>query len=290
MAQFTRWITYSRERFPLVTYILLSGCISWSAAALFHISPFSTPIQSTICMAGILIFFFELRLMDEWKDFEKDKLAHPSRPLPRGLIQPQETSRLIQAGILVMMGFSVLLFLRGYRDAAALYFGITSYLFLMFKEFFVGSILSRYPFLYGFTHQIILIPLVAFPVSVYHGKGWLLAQSWQLGLTILGAFFTYELCRKLDPNAHPVLQTYPQVYGRGGTLFRISITSSLALLGSSLLRIEMVSAPLVVITWIGSIVWVTRPSTYKITEILATVSLLGHLACIPLFRWASRWH
>lgn len=289
MAQLKRWLTYSRERFPLVTYLLLSGCICWSAAALFHISPFSIPIQSSLCMVGLLLFFFELRLMDEWKDFEKDKVAHPSRPLPRGLIQPHETARTIMLGIVVMMVFSAVLLLRGYRDGAALYLFITGYLFLMFKEFFVGSALSKYPFIYGFTHQLILLPLVAFPVSIYHGKGWLMPQSWQLGLTILGAFFTYELCRKLDPNANAVLRTYPQVYGRGGTLFRISFTSSLALLGSSLLHIEIVSAPPLILTWIASIVWVTRPSSYKITEALATLSLLAHLACIPLSRVASQW-
>ena len=33
-----------------------------------------------------LIFITELRFMDELKDYEKDKIAHPDRPLPRGLV------------------------------------------------------------------------------------------------------------------------------------------------------------------------------------------------------------
>jgi len=31
-----------------------------------------------ISFAGVLLFFGELRLMDELKDHEKDKIAHPS--------------------------------------------------------------------------------------------------------------------------------------------------------------------------------------------------------------------
>jgi hypothetical protein len=284
-----RWLKYVQERFPIVTYLLLAGCMCWSAASLFQVSPFSIPIQSSLSLVGILLFFFELRLMDEWKDFEKDKVAHPERPLPRGLLKPLEVQNGIALGLGLMAAFVLLLWLRGYSDASVIYAGISVYLYLMYREFFVGEKLSLHPFLYGFTHQAILIPLVFFPISIYHGKGWLMSQSWQLGLTILGAFFTYELCRKLDPGAHPVLKTYPQVYGRGGTLFRISITSATALLGSSLLHIEWVSAPPVMITWIAAVIWVLRPHCHKVTELLATISLLVHLACIPIFRWASQW-
>ena len=283
-----RWLTYVKERFPLVTYLLLSGAMCWSGASLFMVSPFSAPIQSSLSMLGVLLFFFELRLMDEWKDFEKDKVAHPARPLPRGLIQPREVRIGIGTGIALMLAFTVLLGVQGYPEASALYAGISVYLWLMYKEFFVGESLSKLPFLYGFTHQIILLPLMAFPVSIYHARGWLQSSSLQLGLTVLGAFFTYELCRKLDPKAHPILKTYPQVYGRGGTFFRISITTATALLGSSLLHIEAVSVPPLMLTWLAALVWIFRPSTFKVVEILATLSLLIHLACIPLARWVHK--
>lgn len=282
-----RWLTYVKERFPLVTYLLLSGAMCWSGASLFMVSPFSALIQSSLSMVGILLFFFELRLMDEWKDFEKDKVAHPTRPLPRGLIQPGEVRLGIGIGIALMLAFAGLLALLGYRDAAALFLGISIYLWLMYKEFFAGESLSRLPFLYGFTHQIILLPLMAFPVAIYHAKGWLQPPSLQLGLTVLGAFFTYELCRKLDPKAHPILKTYPQVYGRGGTFFRISITTATALLGSSLLHIEAVSVLPLMLTWIAALVWILRPGTHKVVELLATISLLVHLSCIPLARWVN---
>ncbi|NCA18046.1 MAG: hypothetical protein EBS90_13565, partial [Betaproteobacteria bacterium] len=118
-----RWLKYVKERFPLVTYLLLSGAMCWSGASLFMVSPFSAHIQTTLSMLGILLFFFELRLMDEWKDFEKDKVAHPARPLPRGLIQPREVRIGIGTGIALMLAFTVLLGVQGYPEASALYAG-----------------------------------------------------------------------------------------------------------------------------------------------------------------------
>lgn len=282
-----RWLTYAKERFPLVTYLLLSGAMCWSGASLFMVSPHSAPIQTVLSMLGVLLFFFELRLMDEWKDYEKDQVAHPSRPLPRGLIAPGEVRVGIATGMALMAAFTFVLGWRGYPEACTLYAGITAYLWLMYKEFFVGAALAQKPFLYGFTHQIILLPLMAFPVALYHARGAYQNSSIQLGITVLGAFFTYELCRKLDPKAHPILKTYPQVYGRGGTLFRISLTTSTALLGSSLLHIEPVSVAPLMLTWISALIWVFRPGIYKLVELMATLSLLIHLACIPISRWVN---
>jgi 4-hydroxybenzoate polyprenyltransferase len=290
-ARHSRWLTYIRERFPLPTYLLLSGCLCWSGAALGHHRQDARPWfgPAALGMLGLLLFFFELRLMDELKDFTKDQIAHPARPLPRGLITEREARTLVGVLLVAMIGFSLVIAMLGQPEAAMIYGLITGYLFLMFKEFFAGEGLSRRPFVYGFTHQIILMPLVAFPVALFHHRLWAEPETWKLGLSVLGAFFTYELCRKLDPSAHPVLRTYPQVYGRGGTLFRISLTSATALLGTSLLHIEAVGAPVVMLTWIAAVIWVMRPHCHKWVEAMATISLLVHLACIPLFEMVQRW-
>lgn len=277
-----RWLTYIKERYPLPTYMILSATICWSASALGSVS---SPLDAALAMAGLMLFFFELRLMDEWKDFEKDKLAHPLRPLPRGLLAPTEVRRSIALGLAAMVAFSATLAAIGHVAAGAIYLATTFYLWLMYREFFVGEALSRVPFVYGFTHQLILLPLVAFPVAIFNPQGWMQRKCIELGLTVVGAFFTYELCRKLDPGAHPVLRTYPQVYGRGGTFFRISITTSVALLGSSLLHAEWVTTLPVLATWLAALAWVGRPGIFKSVELVATLSLLVHLACLPIKNW-----
>ena len=47
-----------------------------------------------------MLFFAELRLMDELKDYEKDLIAHPERPLPRGLLSREE----VRAAVLPSYG------------------------------------------------------------------------------------------------------------------------------------------------------------------------------------------
>jgi UbiA prenyltransferase family len=282
-----RWLTYIKERYPLPTYLILSGTICWSASMLHGGTFGARPGEFLVALAGILLFFFELRLMDEWKDFEKDKIAHPGRPLPRGLLAPAEVRRSIALGLAAMVMFSGALVALGHGAAGAVYLATTLYLWLMYREFFVGKVLSQLPFAYGFTHQLILVPLVAFPVAVLEPEAWMRGRSLEYALTVLGAFFTYELCRKLDPRAHPVLKTYPQVYGKGGTFFRISITTSLALLGSSLLHAEWVTTLPVLATWLAALAWVGRPGIHKWVELMATLSLLVHLACIPIKHWVS---
>jgi 4-hydroxybenzoate polyprenyltransferase len=277
-----RWLIYLKERFPLVTYLLLVGAMTASGVLLFPRNADSMTSSVLLAGTGLLLFFFELRLMDEWKDFEKDKIAHPSRPLPRGLIRVEEVRQVMIAGMLAMMALSGLLAALGNRPAGALYLGITVYLALMFKEFFVGKRLASMPFFYGVTHQVILVPLMAFPAALAHPGRWLEARTLWLGVTALGGFFTYELCRKLDPNAHPVLRTYPQVYGSGGTLLRILLTGSVGMLGATFLHLEKTCIPVMSLVLATAIAWSLRPRLYKVAELMATIGLLVHLACIPL--------
>ena len=85
------WLIYSKERFPLVTYLLLVGGITLSAQ-LLHSSAIDWK-GFGVASVALLLFFAELRLMDELKDYEKDKIAHPGRPLPRGLVSPIRGTR-----------------------------------------------------------------------------------------------------------------------------------------------------------------------------------------------------
>ena len=122
-----RWWIYVKERFPPFTYLILTLGISLSGAAITKppISPFSIAL-STI---GFFLFFGNLRLMDERKDFEKDRLAHPERPLPRGLLSLSEVDRMLGALLGVMIAFGVLIYFFGGPNVSILYLFITFYRF-----------------------------------------------------------------------------------------------------------------------------------------------------------------
>jgi hypothetical protein len=90
---------------------------------------------------------------------------------------------------------------------------------LMYHEFFIGKELNKYPMLYAFSHQIIVFFIygwtaLAINPSLVESKlflGWLLAN--------FGSSFNFEICRKLNPNSHPLAQTYVQFYGPQKTVF-----------------------------------------------------------------------
>jgi 4-hydroxybenzoate polyprenyltransferase len=214
------WLVYQRERFPLIPNLLIAfgmashGMVTASGGSSSKDNGILAGAPLLMGAFMTLLFFAVLRLMDEVKDVAKDRMAHPERPLARGLI-PVDRARLVIAGGVVLM-FAVAAIVSAFYDAlpGALYAGTTVYLWLMYKEFYVGAWLGKWPLLYAATHQVILFPLVssaaALAPSLAPGSLLILLIS---GAQIFPAFFAYEVARKIAPGAHPVLGTYRSVYG-----------------------------------------------------------------------------
>ncbi len=270
------WLIYIKERFPLPVYLLLSVGMAWQA----QFALVARPEVSAMVLGPvlILIFFFCLRLMDEVKDYQKDLVAHPERPLPRGLVKKTTAQRLIWyvLGLQVLAGFVLLL---GPHTAAGYWWLLTTiWLYLMYVEFFCGSWLEKRPFFYAVTHQLIIVPIV---LAIAHiaSSGSSEAALYS-ALMILGAFFSYEIGRKLDPKAHPILRSYRSCYGRWGALRLMLITSALAI-GGTLLKMQgslLASWPYIlaaVLTLSLSAVW--GESKPKLAETVASLSLILHI-------------
>ena len=82
------WMTFLKERLPLPSYLVLVMGLAISGSALGNASAAVRPSAAiwgatAIAAAGAFMFFAVLRIMDEYKDYEKDRVAHPHRPLPR---------------------------------------------------------------------------------------------------------------------------------------------------------------------------------------------------------------
>jgi len=107
-------------------------------------------------------------------------------------------------------------------------------------------------------------------------------QTLWMGLAVLGSFFSYEVCRKLDPQAHPVLKTYLGVYGRNVTGLVVVIACLLAGLGAWGLGLELLLWPAEGLLVASLVLLFARPKQYKIVEGVATLSLLLHLWAIVI--------
>lgn len=278
--QLAAWQTFAKERIPLGSYMLLSSGIAISPA-LLATSDLSW-MKMGFAVLGVLIFFIELRLMDEYKDQHKDKVAHPDRPIPRGLVSPQSLKGLIHIVYAGMLAFSIAL--SWISIEAALWYGVTSlWLGLMYREFFIGKQLSRYPYLYAWSHQIILIFLVCFAMGFWL-PGYFHLNALNLGLLILGAFFAYEICRKLDPKAHKILGTYLVTYGKFKTFLMVASVLVFSTYGAWTLGFGWYLWPLQAGLLLSlSLLW-TAPEKYKLVETLATINLIAHIwaGCLTL--------
>lgn len=279
------WLAYSRERYPVVVYLLLSSGYVLTGWAVTH-----TPLRAAPLLFGVLCFmtfFFTLRLMDELKDYKKDVIAHPERPLPRGVLTVEQA----RSGIGLCMALMILLAVAaGFLfsvSSGALWGLCTAYLWLMYKEFYVGPRLGDFALIYAITHQVINVPMVLFGACLFYADALDLPDIWPAGFLVLGAFFCYEVCRKLDPSAHPILRTYLGVYGRPRTILIVVAAAAVAAaaawqLGTPLLFWALEAAVL--------LSFATPKEKYKLTETLATLGLLTHLLGLPILRAAGVFH
>ncbi len=272
-----RWLVFLKERLPVPVLLLLSFGAGLSC---LHLD--QKPFQPLFLLLGTLqpgLFLLTLRLMDEVKDFEKDKQVHPERPLPRGLLSVTEVTRAIYLGLGLMFVVALIHGLQGRSLACGLYAFSTIYLWLMYKEFFVGTQLEKSPFLYAVTHQVIMLPLAA-SIRAMNLSSFSWPEFLSPGLMYLGVFFTFEICRKLDPNAVPLLRTYRVHYGERTTGLMILFTTALTLTGTFLLYAGSTWSLTVLIAFALSVplsYLLLLHKQYKAIEGLASLSLLVHI-------------
>jgi 4-hydroxybenzoate polyprenyltransferase len=159
------------------------------------------------------LFFLQLRIADEFKDFEEDAEFRPYRPIPRGLISLKEL------GVLFVVGGAVQLGLALWLQPKLLYVLLIAwtYLALMSKEFFVREWITKRPITYLWTRMLIM-PIVDFYATACQ---WSPTQGWPTrGLIwfLIVSFFNgivIEMGRKIrstDQEEHGV-QTYTRLWG-----------------------------------------------------------------------------
>nr|WP_295899508.1 UbiA family prenyltransferase [uncultured Bdellovibrio sp.] len=283
----TAWLSFIKERLPLASYALIVGGFVMTAKAVTQ-TPWTWELL--IPFVGLFFFFIELRLMDELKDYSKDVVAHPQRPLPRGLISVSAMKKVVNAGLVVMWVFAGLSFLL--NSASAISYALTVlYLYLMYKEFFVGESLANKPFLYACTHQIIIVLLLVYAAASLNPEAIHSDLAYLAGFVILGCFFTYEVARKMDPKAHPILKTYLSVYGKKGVTVILIFLQLVSWIAAILMKEQVVlfgliaGSALLFLSWFA---FMTNEAKFKLVETAGTLCLLISLYVIPLSLWLTR--
>lgn len=212
-----RWWTYQRERFPLIAHGVLIAAFSFSAVSFSRLlrgrNDLPTFQAALVAFVTAFLFFLQLRIADEFKDFDEDSRYRPYRPVPRGLVTLRELAILGVLCAAVQLGLGVWL----QPSLILLLILAWVYLAAMTKEFFIGEWLKDHPVPYMLSHMMI-IPLVDlyatacdwWPAAegVPRGLGWFLAVSYTNGIVI-------ETGRKIrtPPDEEPGVNTYSALWG-----------------------------------------------------------------------------
>ncbi len=211
-----RWWTYQKERFPIFAHgpLVLVFCL---AVMFFSALQQGIELPDIARIAGAvistLILFFQLRVADEFKDFDLDSRYRPHRAVPRGLVSLNELGKLAFAGAAIQFLIAATIDF----GLIPILIGVWAYIGLMTREFFVPEWLLRNPAIYLVSHMLVM-PMIAFYVSTFdwlvdcrdlpQGLGWLLLLSFCCGLVL-------ELGRKIKVPAseRTGVETYSGLWG-----------------------------------------------------------------------------
>lgn len=263
---------FIKERLPVIPNFILAFGLMFSAWGLSG-AYFTWPAL-VFGVVALFAFVSELRFMDELKDVEKDIVANPDRPLPRGAISQTQVSQIIAVTWAVLVLLAIAAFF-AFNNISALFFGISiSWLFLMYHEFYVGEWLSSRPLLYAITHQIVILPLCLFAVALFSPEAAFSLDGLAFGFLVLSAFFSFEIGRKLDPAAHPILKTYLVVSGAKKVILYLVVLQVLALVCSYALGALWWVAPPAVLIFLTLPKLISKPGEFKNLEGLISLNLI----------------
>ncbi|MBD1913789.1 MULTISPECIES: UbiA family prenyltransferase [unclassified Leptolyngbya] len=224
MAESSRWWIYLQERFPPFKNGLLIAVFAASAvgytALLLPSSNTSFSLTSSILIAFVVLFlfFFQLRVCDEFKDYADDLRYRPYRAVPRGLVSLQELGVAAIAAAVIQFGFAITLG----RSLVFLLLLVWGYMLLMRQEFFVPHWLKVHPVIYMLSHMVIM-PLMALFASACYWVPDKITPSLALGGFWAVSFFNglvIELGRKIraPQDEEKGVETYTALWGRSAAV------------------------------------------------------------------------
>ena len=186
----------------------------------------------------IFMFFFQLRITDEFKDYEEDLKYRPYRPVQRGIISLKALGKIGLATVIVQI------ILVHFINPKLIYFMLLVwiYMFLMTKEFFIKNWLTERILIYALSHVVIMIFII---LVIVKGTGYILQDHFSETLYLLlekyeknifiGLIPLFALnylngivleigrkTRKANEEEHGV-QTYSKLWGRKKAVFILCI-------------------------------------------------------------------
>jgi 4-hydroxybenzoate polyprenyltransferase len=299
-----RWWVYQRERFPIFAHGALIAAFSASAvcySALVRGADRVAAASLAVAFGTAFLFFLQLRIADEFKDFAEDARFRPYRPVPRGLVSLRELGVLGGIAACLQLGLAL-----GFDARLVPLLLLTlGYLALMSVEFFAGEWLRRQPFLYMASHMAIM-PLIDFYATACDwlpaGAGLLPGLAWFLLISYFNGM-VIEIGRKIRAPADEEqgVETYSVAWGRRGAvaawLAAMVVCAAFALAAAREIRFVAPVAGVLAVLLVAAIAVAAtylrapHPGTGKRFELVSglwTLAMYLSVGVVPLVvRWWS---
>ncbi|OHD64024.1 MAG: hypothetical protein A2176_05370 [Spirochaetes bacterium RBG_13_51_14] len=228
-----KYYLYTKERFPLPATFSYAAALYYMSYFFPNIIEGHTPVDLLESIMGCLVLFmvlFQIRILDEHKDYAKDASAFPDRMLSRGTITLPDLRKLLI--VLVMLQCAMALYLGAWPFV--IWLAIQAYVYLMFKEFFAPEYLNKRTWFYLLSHQL-LVPLalllgisqrlsLAEAVSEHPGFLFIFLSGSMM------ATVNFEIARKTwsPDREREHADSYTKVWGIGGAVFANQVVAALA--------------------------------------------------------------
>lgn len=287
-----RWVVYQRERFPVLAHGALiaafaTGAVAYSAQLRLGAGTLPSGRSALVAFASCFLFFLQLRVADEFKDFEDDARHRPYRPVPRGLVTLRELGVVGAAAVLAQAALALWLAPALLAPLAL----VLAYMAAMSAEFGAKAWLRARPITVLWTHMLI-IPLIDLYATacdwlaagdakaVGAGIAWFLVASFFNGVVV-------EIGRKTraPSDEEPGVETYSALWGGGravgawlGAMLVTAVAAALAAreLGSARALLVPLGAILLLAAAAGwRLVRHPAPGRGRILEVLSGVWTLA---------------
>lgn len=187
------WWIYQKERFPLFKYGFLIAIFSGSAISYSQLLQNQNTISLRQWFSAFLVtlgFFLQMRIADEFKDYQDDCQYRPERAVPRGLVRLQELG---QIGIFI--GIAQLVITSFFIPQTLFYLCLVwGYFALMCLEFGCRKWLTQHLSIYMLSHMVILPLIGLFNLTA---SGEIQSQYWLFCLVCFLNGLIIEIGRKI---------------------------------------------------------------------------------------------
>lgn len=268
------WAKYLFERYnPLFSMIVIIGA---AASAVILNNSYFQPFPFVISCLVIFYTTFTLRLRNDIEDLERDRIAFPKRPLPQKLISRQEAEEVFYYLKFGQLIFFAGIFILSYQNTRLALLLASGYFWLLLNDFFAKRWLLRHPLSKCLAELGFIFFLAIFVVSIGRPSIAFASSGIAFALQLFGAYFVFEICRKLNPYSHPISLTFIHFYG-----FRITFIIAVFFLALSAIGAFMLGCwhwlwPAELAVLFSLTLLFKRPKSYRLAEIAASLSLILH--------------